>query len=152
MVKTDFDQARWMLEIMEEHDLEEFEIERDGVRIRLRKRVFASDTRRAASPPALDLKKAHAVPDPRGEKADEDGLILVKSPIVGTFYRAPAPEAEPFVEVGTVVKRGQVLCIIEAMKLMNKIDAEQDGEIVDIFVESGQPVQYGEELFAVRPT
>ena len=152
MIKTDIDQARRMLEIMEEHDLEEFEIERDGVRMRLRKRSFASETRRAGSSVELDLKKAPAVPDPNDGKLVGDELILVKSPIVGTFYRAPAPDAEPFVEVGTAVKRGQVLCIIEAMKLMNKIDAEQDGEIVTIFVESGQPVQYGEELFAVRPT
>jgi acetyl-CoA carboxylase biotin carboxyl carrier protein len=152
MVKTDIDQARRMLEIMEEHDLEEFEIERDGVRMRLRKRAFCSDTRRGGSSSELDLKKAPSVPDPSDGKLGEDGLILVKSPIVGTFYRAPAPDAEPFVEVGTAVKRGEVLCIIEAMKLMNKIDAEQDGEIVKIFVESGHPVQYGEELFAVRPT
>ena len=84
-------------------------------------------------------------------EAGEAGLAIIKSPIVGTFYRSPEPGAEPFVEVGSSVSKGQVVCIIEAMKLMNEIDADQDGEIVTIFVEDGQPVQYGESLFAVRP-
>src|SRR5918996_75314 len=83
---------------------------------------------------------------------DEGGteLAIVKSPIVGTFYRAPEPTAANFVEVGDTVKKGQVLCIIEAMKLMNEIDSEYDGEIVNIYVENGQAVQYGERLFAIR--
>jgi acetyl-CoA carboxylase biotin carboxyl carrier protein len=74
----------------------------------------------------------------------------VKSPIVGTFYRSPEPGAASFVEIGTTVKKGQVLCIIEAMKLMNEIDSEYDGEIVNVYVENGQPVQYGERLFAIK--
>ena len=82
--------------------------------------------------------------------ASEVELAVVKSPIVGTFYRSPEPGAASFVEIGTTVKKGQVLCIIEAMKLMNEIDSEFDGEIVNIYVESGQPVQYGERLFAIR--
>ncbi len=77
-------------------------------------------------------------------------LAVVKSPIVGTFYRSAEPGAAPFVEIGTTVKKGQVLCIIEAMKLMNEIDCEYDGEIVNVYVENGQPVQYGERLFAIR--
>jgi acetyl-CoA carboxylase biotin carboxyl carrier protein len=77
-------------------------------------------------------------------------LAVVKSPIVGTFYRSPEPGAPAFVEVGSPVKKGQVLCIIEAMKLMNEIDSEYDGEIANVYVESGQPVQYGERLFAIR--
>jgi acetyl-CoA carboxylase biotin carboxyl carrier protein len=77
-------------------------------------------------------------------------LAVVKSPIVGTFYRAAEPGAPAFVEIGSTVKKGQVLCIIEAMKLMNEIDSEYDGEIVSIYVENGQPVQYGERLFAIR--
>jgi acetyl-CoA carboxylase biotin carboxyl carrier protein len=77
-------------------------------------------------------------------------MAVVKSPIVGTFYRAPEPGAPPFTEVGAIVKKGQVLCIIEAMKLMNEIESEYDGEVVKIYIENGQPVQYGERLFAVR--
>ena len=86
-----------------------------------------------------------------GRRAIEDiELAVVKSPIVGTFYRSPEPGAPPFVEVGSIVKKGQVLCIIEAMKLMNEIDSECDGEIVSVYLETGQPVQYGERLFAIR--
>ncbi len=83
---------------------------------------------------------------------DEIELAVVKSPIVGTFYRSPEPGAAAYVEVGSTVKKGQVLCIIEAMKLMNEIDSEYDGEIVNIYVETGQPVQYGERLFAIKAT
>jgi len=79
-------------------------------------------------------------------------LAVVKSPIVGTFYRASEPGAKPFADVGDVVRKGQVLCIIEAMKLMNEINAECDGEIVKCYVENGQPVQYGERLFAIKPS
>jgi len=84
--------------------------------------------------------------------ADDEGpeLAIVKSPIVGTFYRASEPEAKPFVDVGQSVKKGDVLCIIEAMKLMNEIDSEYDGEVVNVYVENGQAVQYGERLFAIR--
>jgi acetyl-CoA carboxylase biotin carboxyl carrier protein len=85
--------------------------------------------------------------------ASEDvDLAIIKSPIVGTFYRAPDPEAKPFTDVGQMVKAGQVLCIIEAMKLMNEINAECDGEVVKVYVENGRAVHYGERLFAIRPT
>ena len=83
---------------------------------------------------------------------EEMELAVVKSPIVGTFYRAAEPEAKPFADVGDVVRKGQVLCIIEAMKLMNEIDAEIDGEIVKVYVENGHAVQYGERLFAIKPS
>jgi len=86
------------------------------------------------------------------EDAETEGveLAVVKAPIVGTFYRAPEPTATPFVSVGDTVRKNQVVCLIEAMKLMNEIVSEYDGEIVQVFVENGQPVQYGERLFAVR--
>ena len=83
---------------------------------------------------------------------DEIELAIVKSPIVGTFYRSPEPTARAFVEVGDVVKKGQVLCIIEAMKLMNEIESDVAGEVSRVFVENGQPVEYGEPLFAIRPS
>jgi acetyl-CoA carboxylase biotin carboxyl carrier protein len=87
------------------------------------------------------------------EPANEDmDLAIVKSPIVGTFYRASEPGAPAFVEAGQAVRKGQVLCIIEAMKLMNEINAECDGELVKVYVENGQAVQYGERLFAIRPS
>jgi acetyl-CoA carboxylase biotin carboxyl carrier protein len=85
-----------------------------------------------------------------GAPALEDGLIYITSPMVGTFYRQPEPGAEPFTREGDYVKKGQVLCIIEAMKLMNEIESEHEGQLVKILVENGQPVQYGDQLFAVR--
>src|SRR5204863_4235907 len=100
----------------------------------------------AAAPAAAAAEAA----GPVGSGAAEVELAVVKSPIVGTFYRSPEPGASSFVEIGTTVKKGQVLCIIEAMKLMNEIDSEYDGEVVNIYVESGQPGQYGERLFAIR--
>ena len=150
---TDFDEIRRMLDIMDEHGLEEFELEEQGVRVRLRKRPSG-----AAAPRRFKDATKTAVPSPAdpideltGEQTAADGLVLVKSPIVGTFYRAAEPDADPFVDVGSSVQKGQTLCIIEAMKLMNEIDAELDGEIVRVFVESGHPVQYGETLFAIKP-
>ena len=98
---------------------------------------------------------ATAAPGPTqvltAESEDVD-LAIIKSPIVGTFYRAPEPGAKSYAEVGQTVRKGQVLCLIEAMKLMNEINAECDGELVKAYVESGQPVQYGERLFAVKPS
>jgi acetyl-CoA carboxylase biotin carboxyl carrier protein len=96
------------------------------------------------------MRASTASAPPGMPATDEIELAVVKSPIVGTFYRSPEPETPPFVEIGSIVKKGQVLCIIEAMKLMNEIDSEYEGEIVNIYVENGQPVQYGERLFAIR--
>jgi acetyl-CoA carboxylase biotin carboxyl carrier protein len=98
--------------------------------------------------PATVANGTSVKPDLSEEEGPE--LAIVKSPIVGTFYRASEPGAKSFVEVGDSVKKGQVLCIIEAMKLMNEIDSEYDGEVVNIYVENGQAVQYGERLFAIR--
>ena len=148
---TDFDDIERLLDLMDARGLEELEVEREGLRVRFRK------PGRAAAPVAAPAVAEAAPAGAEGAQtsaeaeAGEAGLAIIKSPIVGTFYRSPEPGAEPFVEVGAAVRKGQVVCIIEAMKLMNEIDADQDGEIVTIFVEDGQPVQYGESLFAVRP-
>ena len=149
---TDFDEIRRMLDIMNEHGLEEFELEQQGVRVRLRKQPEGT-ARRRVDDVTESVVRSPAEPgaEPVDDQLSVDGLVLVKSPIVGTFYRAPEPDADPFVDVGSSVQKGQTLCIIEAMKLMNEIDAELDGEIVTVFVESGQPVQYGETLFAIKP-
>jgi len=153
---TDFDDiqlnVKKMLEIMDENKLEEFELERNGVRVRLRKPVRTSVQPReklieSVEPISIEAPKVDI------ETAGEDtSLISVKSPIVGTFYRAADPTADPFVEVGSLIRKGQVLCIIEAMKLMNKIDSEHEGEVVEILVENGQPIQFGELLFKIRPS
>jgi acetyl-CoA carboxylase biotin carboxyl carrier protein len=160
----DLDQLRQILALVREHGLAEFEIEQDGLRLWVKKDApvaLASVTAAAPAGPAAAQTPAGApaalpaaaAPTAVGAADAGEGeieLAVVKSPIVGTFYRSAEPGAAPFVEVGSTVKKGQVLCIIEAMKLMNEIDSEYDGEVVNIYVESGQPVQYGERLFAVR--
>ena len=146
---TDFDDIERMLDLMDARGLEEFELEREGLRVRFRKPGSPAAPVPAPAPTAPPGPDSAA---PSAEAvADDDGVTVIKSPIVGTFYRGAEPGADPFVEVGATVRKGQVVCIIEAMKLMNEIDADRDGEIVTIFVEDGQPVQYGEPLFAVRP-
>jgi acetyl-CoA carboxylase biotin carboxyl carrier protein len=146
-----------ILDLVRQHELSEFELERDGLKLRVRKTMAtlaapvaapAPGPAPAASPMANLAAPATATPLP----ADEDSLelVVVKSPIVGTFYRQAEPGAPPFVDVGQRVKKDQVLCIIEAMKLMNEITSEYDGEVVSAYVENGKPVQYGERLFAIR--
>ena len=149
-----------ILELVRQHELSEFELERDGLKLRVRKAgapvPAAAQVPAAVPPPAPVPAAAQAVaaaaPAAAVPVADDDAveLVVVKSPIVGTFYRTPEPGAPPFVEVGQRVKKDQVLCIIEAMKLMNEITSEHDGEIVSAYVENGKPVQYGERLFAIR--
>jgi acetyl-CoA carboxylase biotin carboxyl carrier protein len=142
----DFDEIKQILDIMREHDIAEFELERDNVKLRLRKSGAGHWSAAPAPAHAAYAPPLPAVPHAPAAAAD------VKSPIVGTFYRAPEPGAKAFAEVGDIVRKGQVLCIIEAMKLMNEINAECDGEIVKCYVENGQPVQYGERLFAIKPS
>jgi acetyl-CoA carboxylase biotin carboxyl carrier protein len=158
----DLDQLKKILDLVREHELAEFEIEQEGLRLKVRKDSAGTlMTLPAAAPPnALPVAPPPApaaapVTTPSAPAAavpadSEVELAVVKSPIVGTFYRSPEPGAASFVEIGSTVKKGQVLCIIEAMKLMNEIDSEYEGEIVNVYVENGQPVQYGERLFAIR--
>ena len=158
----DFDDIKQILEMMREHDIAEFELERDNARLRLRKNAGGHLSAMPVAPqahgappipPAAPVAGASAHAAPVLASTDEAlDLAVVKSPIVGTFYRAPEPGAKPFTEVGDMVRKGQVLCIIEAMKLMNEINAECDGEVMKCYVESGQAVQYGERLFAIRPS
>jgi len=151
------------MSLVREHELSEFELEQEGLRLKIRKDAPGPAMpvlQAPAQPAAVVAGGAPAggsapVPAPSvatpGEVGDaEIELAVVKSPIVGTFYRSAEPSAPSFVEIGSTVKKGQVLCIIEAMKLMNEIDSEYDGEIANVYVENGQPVQYGERLFAIR--
>jgi acetyl-CoA carboxylase biotin carboxyl carrier protein len=158
----DLDEIKRILELMREHDLAEFELESDSTKLRLRKHgPGAWPHPVAGSPPPFAVAPAVAstVPPPAASQShvltpesEDVDLAMVKSPIVGTFYTASEPGAKPFVELGQLVRKGQVLCIIEAMKLMNEINAECDGEVVKVYVENGQAVQYGERLFAVKPS
>ena len=157
----EFDDIERILELMRQHDLSEFELEREGLKLRVRK------TNTGYAPQVAPVQMASlptaGAPVPASSSAapplssapaaiDEPALDLavVKSPIVGTFYRSPEPGAASFVEVGDRVKKDQVLCIIEAMKLMNEITSEYEGELTSAYVENGKPVQYGERLFAIK--
>ena len=156
----DFDEIKQILDMMREHELAEFELERDNVKLRLKK--HSSGHWVSTVPHQAPGHAGAAMPGPPPSSApagtpvltpaeDELELAVVKSPIVGTFYRAAEPGAKPYAEVGDVVKKGHVMCIIEAMKLMNEINAETDGEVIKVYVENGQAVQYGERLFAIKP-
>jgi acetyl-CoA carboxylase biotin carboxyl carrier protein len=153
----DLKELKEILQILEEKEIEEFELEEEGMKLRIRKAAVASPNHHyAAAPPqsapfaAPAAVAAHLVPSP-APAPEEEGLVVVRSPMVGTFFRSPDPNSPPFVGSGDRVKVGQVLCIIEAMKLMNEIEAEVAGEIVKVHHENGQPVQYGEALFSIRP-
>jgi acetyl-CoA carboxylase biotin carboxyl carrier protein len=165
------DEIKRLIEFIRAQELTEFELEQDGVKLRIRSggsshspvqvmqavpviaapvAPLAPGAPAPAAPVASEQRNAPSAPDAPDEPEEGPELAIVKSPIVGTFYRAPEPGAPPFASVGDLVKKGQVLCIIEAMKLMNEIDSEYDGEMVSVYVESGQAVQYGERLFAIK--
>lgn len=161
-----FDEVEALIDLLEARGLEEFELERSGVRIRIRRsreagagapiletQAMPANPGRAPAvetPAAPVSARAEAEREPPATETPDD-VHVVKSPIVGTFYAGSRPEAAPFVKLGDGVEVGQVLCIIEAMKLMNEIEADVAGEIAGIYVENAQPVEYGEPLFAIRP-
>ncbi|MFZ1131778.1 MAG: acetyl-CoA carboxylase biotin carboxyl carrier protein [Terriglobales bacterium] len=153
-----------LIEFLIEKDIAEFELERGDVKVKIKRAadplpVALPDSRYVAvhpapaagplapapSPARVDLAASASPPEP------EEVLHIVKSPIVGTFYESPSPGSPPFVKVGDVLEVGQVLCIVEAMKLMNEIECDAAGELVKKLVANGQPIEYGQELFALRP-
>ena len=160
------DEIRELIALASETGIAELEVQRGDNRVRIRRAIFSSPQEivvsqspmmaapgGGASAPAPTVHAAiHAAEAPRekAEKPNDPNLFLVKSPIVGTFYEAPSPELPPFVRVGERVQPGKVLCIIESMKLMNEIESETSGVIESKLVMNGQPVEYGEALFAVR--
>ena len=161
-----------LIDLLVEREISEFEMEKNGFRIRIRRgEVHAAAPAAVLAPsvvpvpltvtaaplasPPSDPTPANLQPVSAAEAAPSestDGLYIIKSPIVGTFYDGPSPNAEAFVQPGDVVHVGQVLCIIEAMKLMNEIQSEVNGQVVRIYAESGQPVEYGQSLFAIKPS
>jgi acetyl-CoA carboxylase biotin carboxyl carrier protein len=152
-------QIEQLLRFMSDHNLEEFEYSRGDLRIRLKKpgtQMVVAPMRPAPEIIVPSAVMSHEAGAPAAESTVEtrggEDLHLVKSPIVGTFYGSPSPGAEPFVKVGGHVDSGQTLCIVEAMKLMNEIESDVSGEVLRIFVENGQPVEYGQPLFGIRPS
>ncbi len=158
---VEFGQLEKLLDFMASHGLEEFEYEHAGLRIRLKKASASANTAPRAGVPVQSLPIQPAGPtEPAahpveiasapGAPAVSEDLHTIKSPIVGTFYATASPGAPPFVKVGDTIQAGQVVCIIEAMKLMNEIEADVSGELVRVLIENGQPVEYGQGLFAIR--
>ncbi len=157
-----------LIDLLIEREVAEFEMEKNGTRIRILRRApvaaapgpaamgnpsgdsFMPPAETVASPAAV-LSQEPVAPEPQPEASTEKVHVL-KSPIVGTFFAAPSPDTPPYVIVGDSVHVGQVLCIVEAMKLMNEIESEFAGEVVRIHVENGQPVEYGQPLFTIKPS
>jgi acetyl-CoA carboxylase biotin carboxyl carrier protein len=171
------DELRELVELIAQHGFTDFELEREGIRVRLRRELAPHQVAAAAATaePATQTPAPAVTPSPAQaateqpaqsseaekaaaaateqsaqEAAAEAGLHIITSPIVGTFYRSPSPTAEPFVRLGSHVDPDMVVCIIEAMKLMNEIQAETNGEVAKIYVENGQPVEYGQPLFGIK--
>lgn len=142
-----------MINLMNEHNLSEIEVEKGDLKIKLKKtsaltpEVIFEKTQIAPGPVLPPAEQARAKLEAEAKK-----LVEIKAPIVGTFYRTPSPDAAPFVEVGQEIETGQVVCIIEAMKLMNEIKSEVRGRVVDILAENADPVEYGQILFLIEPT
>ncbi len=158
------DEIRELIKVVTETGIAELEVQRGENRVRIR-RSARGHVQEFVIPAEANSRPAHHVPAQTGspqptaaapapaaaDPLSDPTLVTVKSPIVGTFYEAPAPDAAPFIRVGDVVKPGDVLCIIESMKLMNEIEAEVGGTVISKLVSNAQPVEYGEALFAIRP-
>ncbi|MBD0372326.1 MAG: acetyl-CoA carboxylase biotin carboxyl carrier protein [Pyrinomonadaceae bacterium] len=172
------DELRDLVQLIAEHGFTDFELEREGFRVRLRRELApqvisapvqphaiapqeaaqtpaAAEASTAGSASAAQASASHSQPRHPGAEAKaaasaDEGLHIITSPIVGTFYRSPSPTSEPFVRIGSHVDADSIVCIIEAMKLMNEIQAETTGEVVKIYVENGQPVEYGQPLFGIK--
>jgi acetyl-CoA carboxylase biotin carboxyl carrier protein len=162
MKPQDIADLKQLIEFLKEHQVGEFDLDRGDLKIRLKFNQAATspaalgDLARllSAAPPAAPAAPHFAAPAPAAAAAPaadpNEGLHLVKSPIVGTFYGSPSPGAEAFVSPGDHVDKGQVICIVEAMKLMNEIESDAAGEIVKCFVSNGQPIEFGQPLFSIR--
>lgn len=143
-----------LIELIQQSEIAELELEKSGVRVRIKKE-------RSSLPRPPVIEEAPSVPSAPEEipqpqaspalAAVPAGWLTLTAPVVGTFYRSPAPDTDPYIETGSIVKKGQILCVIEAMKLMNEIESEWDGKIVEILIENAQPVEYGEPLFRIEP-
>lgn len=142
-----------MINLMNENSLLELEVEKDGMRIRLKKTSSGIET--VSGPVLIERERVSSdVPlRTEGSAAEKPGVktVEIKAPMVGTFYRSPAPEAPPFVEVGQTIDLGQVICIIEAMKLMNEIKSEVKGKILETLVDNAEPVEFGQPMFLIEP-
>jgi acetyl-CoA carboxylase biotin carboxyl carrier protein len=155
------DELRELIALLRDNGLAELELENSGFRVRLRRESAMAEWTRpveasatapapAPAPPPAPSGPSHPGTQATTAASQDQNLHIIPSPIVGTFYRSASPTAEPFVKIGSNVEQDSVVCIIEAMKLMNEIQAEATGEVVKIYVENGQPVEYGQPLFGIK--
>ena len=170
-IPVNMDELRELIGLIREHEFTEFELEREGFRVRFRRGAEANEpsgvtaaqtqtstsTAQSTSPPSASETgsttsnaPSHPGAKAQTEASEDQDLYIIPSPIVGTFYRSPSPNADSFVKIGSRVEADTVVCIIEAMKLMNEIQAETSGEVAKIYVENGQPVEYGQPLFGIK--
>lgn len=148
---------RRLIKLVEESNVEELEISRWGRKVRISKKARASSANDSESAAAtvVSLEQPSSAPaaeTPASSETEAENLVAIKSPMVGTCYRAATPGAEPFAKTGQIIEKGAVVCIVEAMKLMNEIESEISGRIVKVLVEDGQPVEFGQSLFLVEPS
>lgn len=154
--KIDYEELRKLIALLEEKNLTEFELEVEGFKIKLSRSLGNSSSPAqlmftpAPSEAGRIMAASSEIPAPTPTVAEDKNIHYITSPMVGTFYRAPSPTSPPFVDIGDAVKNGQTLCIVEAMKLMNEIESDVSGVVVDILVENGKPVEYGQKLFAIK--
>ena len=154
----DLKQIKQIIDLMKRSELTEFAVEEEGFKLKIRRGhngapVVASNIGSAPATTPEPLVSGATSVNPSvgaGEEKEEPGIAFIKAPMVGTFYRSPSPESPPFVEANTKVEENSVVCIIEAMKIMNEIQAEAKGAILEVLVENGQPVEYGQRLFKIR--
>lgn len=163
---VNMDELRDLIDLIQDNDFAEFEIAREGFRLHVRRGAAAVESSRggagstaaserseqsgAGAQPATGSSPSHPGAQTKSAASEDQDLYMIPSPIVGTFYRSPSPAADPFVKIGSNVEAETIVCIIEAMKLMNEIQAETSGEVVKIYVENGQPVEYGQPLFGIK--
>ena len=145
----ELDEIKELIDLLQDTDVTELSIEREGSKIKIKKEKYLAAPQMVQAPAG---QAAATDPSAQEKAADNDMLAKINSPIVGIFHRSPSPESPPFVEVGSTVRKGQVLCIVEAMKLMNEIESDTHGTVSKILVENGHPVEYGEPLFLIDPS
>ena len=162
-MQLDHEQLHLLLDALAESDIQEFRLEGDDFRLEIRRNLPPSSVNMVPSSPITVEAAPSQAPEPRAEASSAPltpppavtsaraDLVDVTAPMVGTLYRAPGPDEAPFVEVGTRIALGQTVCILEAMKLMNELESEVSGEVVEILVENGTPVEYGQVLMRVKP-
>ncbi|MBN2244701.1 MAG: acetyl-CoA carboxylase biotin carboxyl carrier protein [Candidatus Aminicenantes bacterium] len=151
--KIDYNELRKLIDLMDEKDLNQFELEVEGFKIMISRGQSQPAVKNISAVPMSTLPTAERPEETPGEiplEKPSDSIYYIRSPMVGTFYRAPNPSSPPFIEAGEPVKKNQIVSIIEAMKLMNEIESDVDGVVEEILVENGKPVEYGQKLIAVK--